>query len=522
VSEADIAIVGSGATGTLLAARLAAKGHKVVILEGGPNRALSDLVSSTVWSRRLKWGGSPVRVAGKDPVAFPFEAGWGRGGSALHHYACWFRLHREDFAVASLHGAGLDWPMRYEDLRPYYDALQAEIGISGDAQLEVWRPPGDPYPMPPQPIFRQGKLIAHGFEKRGQRVAPLPMAINSVAFNGRPACIQDGWCDAGCPTGALANPIAIYGETLQSHGVETLYDASVLRIITGASGKRAQAVEYVNGQGQRRTLHAKAIILAAFAVQNPRLLLNSANAQHPDGLANSSGLVGHYLMSHGAVSLYGMFNEPTDNHLGRTGGQLFSQDSYRTGTPGPYKPGYTFRIGNALKLADIGGIANARVDLCGAALTEFMRKAALNLGTMSALCDSLPAVANRVELSPEKDRHDAPLARVVHSLSDDTRGAIAAATEEGKQLLSAAGAHEVWAAPPRTEHLMGGTVMGKDPARSVANAYGQTHDVENLFIAGPGLFPTCGAVNPTFTALALAARSADYILAEWSGLRQAA
>jgi len=127
VSEADIAIVGSGATGTLLAARLAAKGHKVVILEGGPNRALSDLVSSTVWSRRLKWGGSPVRVAGKDPVAFPFEAGWGRGGSALHHYACWFRLHREDFAVASLHGAGLDWPMRYEDLRPYYDALQAEI-----------------------------------------------------------------------------------------------------------------------------------------------------------------------------------------------------------------------------------------------------------------------------------------------------------------------------------------------------------------------------------------------------------
>jgi choline dehydrogenase-like flavoprotein len=151
-----------------------------------------------------------------------------------------------------------------------------------------------------------------------------------------------------------------------------------------------------------------------------------------------------------------------------------------------------------------------------------MRKAALNLGTMSALCDSLPALANRVELSPEKDRHDAALARVVHSLSDDTRGAIAAATEEGKQLLSAAGASEVWAAPPRTEHLMGGTVMGKDPARSVANAYGQTHDVENLFIAGPGLFPTCGAVNPTFTALALAARSADYILAEWSGLRQAA
>jgi choline dehydrogenase-like flavoprotein len=522
VSDADIVIVGSGATGTLLAARLAAKGHKVVILEGGPNRSLSDLVSSTVWSRRLKWAGPPVRVVGKEPIAFPFEAGWGRGGSALHHYACWFRLHREDFVVASLHGTGLDWPLQYEDLRPYYDALQTEIGVSGDAQREVWRPPGDPYPMPPQPVFRQAELIAGGFKKLGWRVAPLPMAINSVAYKDRPACIQDGWCDAGCPTGALANPIAIYGGTLQKYGVETLYEASVLRVTTDPSGRRAQGVEYVNRQGERRIQHAKAVILAAFAVQNPRILLNSGSSQHPRGLANSNGLVGHYLMAHGAVSLYGMFNEPTDNHLGRTGGQLFSQDAYRTGAPGPYKPGYTFRIGNALKLGDIGGIANARVDLCGAGITEFMRKAALNLGTMSALCDSLPAVANRIELSPEKDQHGVALARIVHSLDDDTRGAIAAAAEQGKRLLGAAGADEIWAAPPRTEHMMGGTVMGKDPANSVTNGYGQTHDVENLFIAGPGLFPTCGAVNPTFSALALAARSADYILAEWSSFRRAA
>jgi choline dehydrogenase-like flavoprotein len=151
-----------------------------------------------------------------------------------------------------------------------------------------------------------------------------------------------------------------------------------------------------------------------------------------------------------------------------------------------------------------------------------MRKAAKNLGTMSALCDSLPAVANRVELSSEKDPHGTALARVVHTLSDDTRRAIAAATDEGKQLLRAAGAEEVWAAPPRTEHLMGGTIMGNDPAHSVTNGFGQTHEIENLFIAGPGLFPTCGAVNPTFTALALAARSADHILSEWNGLRGAA
>ena len=522
MSETDVAIVGSGATGTLLAARLAAKGLQIVILEGGPNRTPAQLISSTVWSRRLKWAGPQVRLAGDEPLPFPFEAGWGRGGSALHHYACWFRLHREDFGIASLHGVGLDWPMHYEDLRPYYDTLQREIGVSGDAEREVWRPPGDPYPMPPQPVYRQAELISRGFERRGLRVAPLPMAINSVPYNGRPACIQDGWCDAGCPTGALANPIAIFAEALERTGVKTLYRAAVTRLVSDASGHRVQAVEYFDSHGQRHALRAHVVILAAFAVQNPRILLNSSSSQHPAGVANSSGLVGRCLMSHGAVNLYGMFDEPTENHLGRTGGQLFSQEHYRTGKPGPFEPGYTLRIGNALKLGDIGGIANARADLYGAALTDFMRRAAVNLGTMSALCDSLPSVSNRVELSSEKDAHGAALARVVHSFDDETRRTIAAATEEGKKLLQDAGAREVWAAPPRTEHLMGGTLMGTDRARSVTNGYGQTHDVENLFIAGPGLFPTSGAVNPTFTALALAARSADYILAQWTGLRAAA
>ena len=116
---------------------------------------------------------------------------------------------------------GSDWPIEYGDLRPHYDAVQREVGISGDAALEVWRPPGDDYPMPPQPVFRQGEILTRGFAKHGLRVAPLPMAINSVPYGGRPACIQDGWCDAGCPTGALANPIVIFGETMRRAGVET-------------------------------------------------------------------------------------------------------------------------------------------------------------------------------------------------------------------------------------------------------------------------------------------------------------
>src|SRR5262249_9943041 len=147
---------------------------------------------------------------GKDPIAAAFNQGWGTGGAALHHYAVWLRLHPEDFELKTRFGRGLDWPIGYEELRPFYDAIQAEVGISGDAASEVWRPPGDPYPRPPLQTFSQAHLIADGFAKLGLRTAPLPLAINSQEYNGRNACIYDGWCDAGCPIGALANPLAVY------------------------------------------------------------------------------------------------------------------------------------------------------------------------------------------------------------------------------------------------------------------------------------------------------------------------
>jgi choline dehydrogenase-like flavoprotein len=518
--EADVVVVGSGATGSLIAARLGRAGLKVVVLEGGPQRSLERLYSSTIWSRRLKWGGPPVRSAGNNAVPVHFESGWGLGGAGLHHYACWFRLHPEDFQKKSLFGRGADWPISYDDLRPYYDALQAEIGISGDAEREVWRPPGAPYPMPAQPTFRQAEIIASGFEKTGLRVAPLPMAINSVAYNGRPACLQDGWCDAGCPTGALANPIVLFAQAMREAGVEVICNASVSRVLTDGAERRATGVRYFDSKGEERRIAAKLVVLAANAIQNPRILLNSAGARHAAGLANSSGLVGRGFFAHGAVSLYGMFDEPTENFMGRSGGQLMSQESYARDPKRGYRSGFTWRIGQALKLADLGGIGNARGDLFGEALSEFMEAASQHLGTMSALVDNLPDPASRVALIAEKDRYGLPLVAVTHSLAAEAKKALSAAIEQGGAIMRAAGAHDTWAAPVRTEHMMGGTPMGRDPRHSVTNGYGQTHDVENLFVAGPGLFPTGGAVNPTFTASALAARSADHIIREWTGLAQ--
>ena len=145
----DAVVVGSGMAGSLIAAALAKAGKRTVVLEGGPERKLTDLTSSQLWSRRLKWAGPAVETGGASPLSVGFGSGWGTGGSALHHYACWFRLHAEDFEMKSRFGRGNDWPLRYDDLRPHYDAVQAEVGICGDAEREVWRPAGEAYPMPP-------------------------------------------------------------------------------------------------------------------------------------------------------------------------------------------------------------------------------------------------------------------------------------------------------------------------------------------------------------------------------------
>ncbi|MGA0103640.1 MAG: GMC family oxidoreductase [Steroidobacteraceae bacterium] len=512
--KVDAVIVGSGAAGSLIAATLAKAGKKVVILEAGPQRRMQDLVSSQIWSRRLKVPAGTTLTGGKDPLSVGFASGWGTGGSALHHYACWFRLHEEDFEMRTRFDVGVDWPMSYADLRPWYDRVQEEVGLSGDAEREVWRPAGAPYPMPPLPTFAQGEIVARGFEKLGKRTAPLPMAINSVPYKGRPACIQDGWCDAGCPIGALANPLATYlGESL-SAGAEIHHESTVARVLTTPDGERATGVEYFDGKGELRTVMADVVVLAAYVFEIPRILLQSREG----GLANASDMVGRSMMAHTTSNIFGFFEEDTDNFLGRTGGQLVAQDDYAKDPAKGFIGSSSWLIANALKPNDLLGIVNSRVDLFGPALHDFFQKAAKKLATMTFVGESLPVRDNRLTLTGEKDRYGLPRASVVHQYAEDSVKCWAAGIESGKQVFAAAGAREIWTGGRNQMHTMGGAVMGRNAGDSVTNSYGQTHQVPNLFIAGSSLFPTTGGVNPTFTLCALASRSADYMVNNWSGL----
>ncbi len=513
----EVVIVGAGAAGSVYAAILAEAGRSVTVLESGPPWQLTDLVSSQIWARRLKWAEPHVDEATRDSLWINLNAGRGYGGAALHHFGVWPRFHEDDFKEQSLYGKGLDWPIAYRDLRPYYDRVQSDIGLSGDAKAEIWRPAGDPYPLPPVRRFAQGEILAKGFAARDMHVAPVPMAVLTRPYKGRSACIWDGWCEAGCPIGALGNPLVEYIPRAVKAGAVLQPNRHVTRVLTDQRG-RATGVEYYDARGRRRELLADVVVLAAFGIENCRILFNSAAGRHPDGLANSSGLVGSYIMSHSSANLFGMFDENTQNHMGLNGGQIINQDGFtKVRKDGPFGSRH-FIAGLAVKPNNLLGIAMTRADLYGTQLDAFMQRATRNMTNMVTVGEDQPQRENRVELIGQKDAYGFPRVRVVYRTSADSMGLLNEGIEEGKQILAAAGANEIWNGPKGAQHIIGGTLMGERPKTSVTNRFSQTHDVDNLFIGGAGVFPTSSAANPTFTLHAVAMMSAEYLRDNFASL----
>jgi choline dehydrogenase-like flavoprotein len=516
VKETDVAIVGAGAAGSVYAALLAEAGKKVHVLETGPARKLEDLYSSQIWARKLKWAEPHITESNPmDTIGYNFNAGRGIGGAAVHHYGVWPRYHEADFKERSEFGKGLDWPIEYADLRPWYDRVQEEVGLAGDAKAEIWRPPGAPYPLPPVPRFPHGEILAAGFEKHGLHVAPVPLAILTRPYKGRPACIWDGWCDSGCPTGALANPLVVYLPRAAAAGATILTDCHVTRVLTNGKGTRATGVQYADAKGELHDLRAKVVILCAFNVENVRILLNSPAGN--TSLANRSDTVGRYLMAHPSVIHSALFEEDTQNHLGINGGQILSQDRFDKESGDAF--GSRQWIGGmALKPNDLLGIAMSRVDIIGADLDPFMKRAAKKIAQIVSIAEDQPNPDNRIELRPEKDDYGLPLANVAYRTSQEGMALNNAAMAEGLEIMKAAGALEAWHGPKVAQHLIGGTIMGADAEKSVTNDYAQAHDVDNLFIGGSGTFPTSSAVNSTFTIHAVAMRSANYLVENWAGI----
>jgi choline dehydrogenase-like flavoprotein len=411
--------------------------------------------------------------------------------------------------MKSEHNRGHDWPIAYEDVAPYYDKVAADVGVSGDAkQEERWRPAGNAYPMPPMKTFPNGEVWLKAAEANGIHFVPSAVGMSSTPFKGRDACIYDGWCHVGCPIGALANPVVTYLGEARKAGAEVRALSTVTRVLTNADGTKATGVEYYDAQKNKQVQEASVVILAAWSAQNPRILLNSSTDKHPNGLANKNQLVGKFMMTHSVAGTWALFDEDITPYMGTVGAQFMSYDRYnKTSYQGTF--GSAFIVaGAAMKTNDF---AQSRGDLFGSDLAAFMKRAAKGITRITFFGEGLPQLENRIELVGDKDEFGMPLGKITHGFNDDAVALFNANFDKGLQIAKATGAKDVWSnkGPMPTIHLMGGTIMGKSAGDSVTNSYGQTHEIANLWVAGPGIFPTSGAPNPTYTIFALSLRGAE-------------
>src|SRR5213593_1953257 len=330
--EVDFVIVGSGAAGGVLAKELSTNGFRVVVLEQGPYLSEADFTHNEIEILALdkltnhpKQQPTTVRKT-PDEKAKPQRAlVYGRcvGGTSVHFTANFWRFHEIHFIerskVGPVPGGGLmDWPITYADLEPYYTKVEWEIGVSGQAGASPFDPPrSKPYPMPPLSVKSSGVIFERAARKLGWHPYPAPMAILSQARPGRSACVNCGFClGFGCEVGAKSSSLATAIRMAAKPGrCEIRPNSYVHRIETDANGRATGAV-YFDEKRNTHVQKAKAVVVCANGAETPRLLLLSANKQFPDGLANSSGLVGKYLMLNSAATSVGLFEHPLNDYKG--------------------------------------------------------------------------------------------------------------------------------------------------------------------------------------------------------------
>lgn len=520
-SRVDALVIGSGAAGAAVTKRLAEKGVQVVCLEQGDWRKPSDYPSSGSDfeaqmqrpqfsfrpNERKRPEDYPVLSAGQNPP--DIEMVNGVGGTTVHWNAQFLRLHPSDFRVKTLDGMAQDWPIRYEDLASYYDANERELGVSG-----LGGDPANPrptsFPLPPLPITTAARIGAKAFNHLGWHWWIFALGLLSRPYDSRPACDfnAQGWY--GCGAAARASTDVTYWPKALRSGAILRTQARVREISINPDGRVRGAI-YYDAQGHLHEQLARVAVLCANGIGTSRILLNSKSKLFPDGLANSSGLVGKGLMLHVGQGARGISTECFDDYLhsGRTG--LYSQQFYETDARNNFVRGFTILfgggggpLGTALETNVPWGISHHRE----------MRRRFPHVIHAGVIGEDPPEESNRVELDPSmKDSNGIPAARVVYSFSENTRRMLQHGAQAARELLQAAGATDIHEGEPYpwTSHFMGTARMGTDPKRSVVNAWHRAHDVPNLFIVDGSSFVTSGAVGPTPTIGALALRSADGI-----------
>ena len=533
----DFVIIGSGSAGGILAKELSTNGFKVVVLEQGPYRKAADFTHdelSVLVFNELNGGGNRTHqqtfrtdesevatVADQQPAGYAMTV----GGSSVHYSGNFWRFREIDFNERSVHGSisgtnFADWPISYVELEPYYAKVDWEVGVSGaPGPNDSFR--SKPFPMPPMPIKSSGVLLQRAAKKLGISSQVEPLAILSQAHNGRPGCINCGFCSFfGCEVGAKSSTLASMIPLAEASGnCEIRAECAVFRIETNAAG-RADEVLYYDPDGNERSQKARAVIVSANGAETARLLLNSASDAHPNGLANSSGFVGRNLMFNSHSNAFAQFEHPLNDFKGvqvtRVVHEYYETDPARGFYGGGGIDARPALAAYPMAFAAFGtapGAPTWGADYKANLEYSYTRSMGIFNGATSLAQDS-----NNITIDPTaKDVWGRPSIQVTYKDHDDDIAIARFLQDRAMELLDAAGAQETFAFPIGHQnagvHLLGTGRMGDNPETSVVDKYHRTHDVPNLFLCDGSSFVTSGRGQPTMTIMALAFRAAESIAA---------
>ena len=505
----DAVVIGTGAGGAPVLARLAQAGLSVVALEAGNFwNPETDFATDEHAQLKLYWMDERLS-AGADPIQFGNNnSGVGVGGTTLHYTAYTPRCQPDDLRLYTDFGVGADWPISHAELARYYDELETFLGVSGPNPYP-WGPErSGKYPLPPLPLNSAAQLMERACAGLNIRTSPAPNAAISQNYyqpgvGWRPACTNRGLCQAGCNNRAKGSVDVTFIPVAIGAGAEVRANSFVTRIETNGAGEVSGVVYVKDGVEIRQK--CRHLFLCAGAIETPRLLLMN-------GLANSSGQVGRNFMAHCGLQVWGEFAEETRPHKGIPGG-LISEDTHRP-KDADFAGGYLLQSIGVMPVTYATqwarGIGNWGAE-AAARLLKYNHVAGINI-----LGDCLPYEYNFLELSDELDGRGLPKPRIHFSAGENEKRMTAHADGIMRRIWDAAGAENVWTYN-RFAHTIGTCRMGNNPAASVVNPDGRAHDVPNLTILDNSVFPSALSVNPALTIMALALRGADRFL---DGLRR--
>ena len=531
--EVDFAIIGSGAAGGVLARELSVAGFHVVVLEQGPRLGPEDFQHNeyrTIYQNALTndWAKQPTtfRATEQDKATIQPAIMYGRvvGGGTVHFTANYWRFHEIDFIERSKRGAVagadlVDWPITYGDLEPFYTKVEWEIGVSGQAGASPFDPPRTkPYPLPPLPIKSTGAIFEKAALKLGWHPFPAPIAILSQNYRDRAGCVHCGYCEFfGCEMGAKSSTLATVIPQAERTGRCEIRSESYVHEIRTSEAGRVTGVAYFDKQKREEFQKAKAVIVCANGAETPRLLLLSKSARFPDGLANSSGVVGRHLMFNSGATASAVFEHPLNEYKSQVVTRVV-HDFYEI------DPKHGFCGGGGLDMRfdtmPIGFALNALppdAPLWGPGFKKLVENNFTRTAYVFCHATSLPVSTNSISLDPDvKDAWGLPAARVTYKDHADDLKTSQFLLDRANELLDASPAVRKWSAPVGPQqfgvHLLGTCRMGNDSKTSVINSDHRAHDVPNLFLCDGSSFVTSGRGQPTMTIQALAFRAADRIV----------